>query len=56
MGMISLTQEREAVIDFSVPFYFDSVGFVAPLPKDLPKYQAIFRPFSHIELSCRLKI
>ena len=36
MGMISLTQEREAVIDFCVPFYFDSLGFVAPLPKDLP--------------------
>ena len=46
MGMISVTQEREAVIDFCVPFYFDFMGFVAPLPKELPKYEAIFKPFS----------
>ena len=46
MSMISVTQEREAIIDFCVPFYFDFLGFVAPLPKELPKYKAIFRPFS----------
>ena len=36
MGLISITREREAVIDFSMPFYYDSIGFVAPLPKELP--------------------
>ena len=46
MGLIAVTQERESVIDFCVPFYFDFLGFVAPLPKEFPKYEAIFRPFS----------
>ena len=45
MGSISLTEERERVIDFSFPFYFDVLGFVAPLPKELPKWQALYRPF-----------
>ena len=46
MGLIAVTQERESVIDFCVPFFFDFLGFVAPLPKELPKYEAIFRPLS----------
>ena len=45
MGMISLTEDRERVIDFSTPFYFDGLGFVGPLPKDLPKYLALIKPF-----------
>ena len=45
MGMLSLTEDREAVIDFSTPFYFDGISFMAPLPKELPKYLAIFKPF-----------
>ena len=45
MGMLSLTEDRENVIDFSTPFYFDGLGFVAPLPQELPKYLAIIKPF-----------
>ena len=45
MGKISITKEREEVFDFCFTFYFDSLGFVAALPKQLPKYQEIFKPF-----------
>ena len=41
MGMLSLTEDREAVIDFSTPFYFEGLSFVASLPKELPKYLEI---------------
>ena len=45
MVMISLTEQREKIVDASFPFYFDALGFVAPLPKELPKWQAVYRPF-----------
>ena len=45
MGKLSLTEDREAAIDFSTPFYFDGLSFVAPLPQELPKYLAIIKPF-----------
>ena len=45
LGMLSATSERSQAVDFSIPFYFDSLSSVAPLPKDLPKYFAIVKPF-----------
>lgn len=45
LGLTWITEERQKVVDFSAPYYFDEVTFSTGLPGMLPKIHIYILPF-----------
>ena len=45
-GAITITQGRGTAVDFAYPYFETRLGIISQKPSPLPRYQAIFWPFS----------
>lgn len=59
MGRITVTETRSEAVDFSIPYSEEKIGLISHIPFALPKWSAIFWPFTievwiSIVLSCLL--
>ena len=46
MGYITRTSIRDTAVDFSYPYFYDSVGFLTKKPSQIPNFMAILMPYS----------
>ena len=47
IGCVTITSAREKVVDFTIPYMQDMLTFISPLPKEVPHWNTLVKPFGY---------